>query len=124
METIINNTSKPRNGRTMAGIIILVIGGILLIQQFNLFFIPAWLFSWPMWLIGWGLYLGAKHHYKKTIWAVMIALGVGFLFTENIPNAEDVVWPIGLIGLGAWMVLRHQKRADTTHFNESSFKEL
>lgn len=123
METIIDKPGKPRNGRTMAGIIILVIGGILLIQQFNFFFIPAWLFSWPMWLIAWGLYLGAKHNFKKPIWAIMIALGIGFLFTENIPNSEDVVWPVALIGIGAWMVLRNRDIFYYQH-NESSFKQL
>jgi hypothetical protein len=110
METIIENINKPQNGRVMAGIIIIIVGGILLINQFNLFFIPGWLFSWPMWLIGIGLYLGAKHNFRRPVWAIMTILGIAFLFTENINNADRVIWPLAIMGTGLWMVLRNSKR--------------
>src|ERR1700710_1775352 len=123
MNNDIEHPNNPTKGKAMAGIILLAIGGILLLRQFADIFIPGWLFSWPMWLIAWGLYLGAKHNFRKPVWAVMIGLGVAFLFTENIDNADEVVWPIALIGVGAWMVLRNK---DLFHhqYKESSFKEL
>ncbi|HWZ14927.1 MAG TPA: DUF5668 domain-containing protein [Mucilaginibacter sp.] len=68
METQIKDTNYKHNGRTMAGIIILIIGGMLLIDQLDLFFIPHWLFSWPMWLIGYGLYMGGKYNFRKPVW--------------------------------------------------------
>ena len=83
METTIENANKPHNGRTMAGIIILIIGGILLINQLDLFFIPNWLFSWPMLIIAYGVYMGRKYNFRKPIWIWMIVLGTAFLFTEN-----------------------------------------
>lgn len=122
METIIENPNKPHNGRVMAGIIVIIIGGILLINQFNLFFIPGWLFSWPMLLIGFGLYLGAKHNFKKPVWVIMIIIGVASLFTENIDNADRIVWPLAIIGAGLWMVLRH--RDNPAYKEVRSFKEL
>ena len=83
METIIENPNKPHNGRTMAGIIILIIGGILLINQLDLFFLPHWLFSWPMWIIAYGVYMGGKYNFRKPIWIWMVVLGTAFLLTDN-----------------------------------------
>jgi len=124
METIIENQNKPHNGRTMAGVIIIIIGGMLLINQLNLFFIPGWLFSWPMWIIAYGVYMGAKYNFRKPIWAIMIVVGTAFLLTENVDNAERVVWPVAIMGTGLWMVLKHQKRVRDQEYKESSFKEL
>ncbi len=114
METIINNPSK-RNGRTMAGIIIVIIGGLLLIDQFNLFFIPEWLFSWPMWIIAYGLYMGGKYNFRKPIWIWMIVLGGSFLITENFDNADRVVWPMAIIVVGTWMIMKHTKPAEVNY---------
>ena len=110
METNINNLNAPNhNGRTMAGIIILVIGGILLIDQLDLFFIPSWLFSWPMWIIAYGLYMGGKYNFRKPIWIYMIVLGTAFLCTENFHHAERIVWPVAIMGVGTWLVIKNQK---------------
>jgi hypothetical protein len=122
METIINNPNK-HSGKTMAGIIIVIIGGLLLIDQLDLFFVPDWLYSWPMWLIGYGLYMGGKYNFKKPVWIWMIVIGTAFLFTENIDNADRVVWPLAIIGTGAWMVMRHSNRTEAP-YQESKFKEI
>ena len=124
METIIENPNKPHSGRTMAGIIILIIGGILLINQLDLFFIPNWLFSWPMWIIAYGVYMGGKYNFRKPIWIWMIVLGTAFLLTENFNNAERFIWPAAIIGVGTWMVLKHNRHADNPPYKESSFKEI
>jgi hypothetical protein len=124
METIIDNPNTPKNGRTTAGVIILIIGSVLLINQLDLFFIPNWLFSWPMWIIAYGAYMGGKYNFRKPIWAIMIFLGTAFLFTENIANADRIVWPVAIIGAGLWMVLKHKKNMADTPYKESSFKEL
>jgi hypothetical protein len=112
METNLNNPKQSHNGRTMAGLIILVIGGMLLINQLDLFFIPHWLFSWPMWLIGYGLYMGAKYNFRKPVWAVLIFIGTAFLFTENVEDAGRIIWPIGIIGAGIWMVTKENRRVE------------
>jgi hypothetical protein len=122
METIINNTNK-NNGKTMAGIIIVLIGGLLLVDQMDLFFIPQWLFSWPMFIIAYGLYMGAKYNFKKPVWAWMMVIGIAFLFTENIDNAERVVWPVAIIGTGAWMVMKHNKHTEAD-YQRANYKEI
>ncbi len=123
METNISNQNTSHNGKTMAGIIILIIGGILLINQFDLFFIPHWLFSWPMWMIAYGLYMGGKYNFRKPIWIWIIVLGTAFLFTENINNADRVVWPVTIIGVGLWMVTKHNNRVDA-QYPGNKYKEV
>lgn len=122
METIINNPDKF-NGKVMAGIIIIIVGGILLIDNLNLFFVPDWLISWPMFLVAYGLYLGGKHNFRKPIWAWLVIIGTAFLFTENIDNADRVVWPLAIIGAGAWMVMRHNKRANE-QYQGNTFQKI
>jgi predicted membrane protein len=124
MKTIIENPGIHHNRRTTIGAIILVIGSLLLIDQLNISFIPDWIFSWPMILIAIGVYSGVKHHFTKPIAAILIFLGVAFLFSENIDNADRIVWPIAIIATGTWMVLRHKKPVADTPYKESSFKEL
>jgi Domain of unknown function (DUF5668) len=127
MKTIIENPNiQQHKSRTTAGAIILVIGSLLLIGQFDL--VPDWLFSWPMILIAVGVYSGIKHHFKKSFASIMIILGMAFLFTENIDNAGRLVWPITVIAAGTWMILKqHKKTANNiidTEYKESSSKEL
>ena len=124
METNVINPNKPNNGKTMAGIIIVIIGGLLLIDQFDMFFIPHWLFSWPMWIIAYGLYMGGKYNFRKPVWIWMIVIGTAFLFTENINNSERLVWPIAIISVGAWMVMRHNNKPVDTQYPNSNYKEV
>ena len=111
METNSITPNTAINGKTIAGIVILIVGSILLIDQFNLFVIPDWVLSWPMLLIAYGLYLGGKYNFRKPIWIYLTVLGVGFLLTDNIPDADRFIWPVAIIGVGAWMVTRHNNNA-------------
>ena len=65
MSNDIGQPNNPRNGKAMAGIILLAVGGILLLQQFRFLFIPDSLVLWPLWLIGWGLFVGARSNFHK-----------------------------------------------------------
>jgi len=124
METNIATPNKPNNGKTMAGIIIVIIGGLLLINQFDFFFVPHWLFSWPMWIIAYGLYMGGKYNFRKPVWLWMIVIGTAFLFTENVDNSERLVWPMAIIGVGAWMVIRHNNKPVDAQYPNSNYKEV
>ncbi|HEY4194935.1 MAG TPA: DUF5668 domain-containing protein [Mucilaginibacter sp.] len=127
MKTIIENPGiQQHKGRTTVGAIILIIGTLLLIDQFNLAFIPDWLFSWPMILVAVGIYSGVKHNFQKSFAFIMIFLGIAFLFTENIDDADRVVWPAMIIAAGSWMVFKNRKTAAEIPYNykESSSEEL
>ncbi|WP_184548986.1 LiaF transmembrane domain-containing protein [Mucilaginibacter sp. FT3.2] len=112
MNNDINSPQNPNKGKAMAGIILLAVGALLLFKQLTFFFIPGWLFSWPMWLIAWGLYLGGKHNFKNSSWAILVFLGVIFLFNDNIPDASRIVWPMAIIGFGIWLIVRRGKSHD------------
>ncbi len=123
MKTIIENQSTHHySSRTIVGAVILVIGSLLLIGQFDL--VPDWLFSWPLILIGVGIYSGIKSHFRKPIATILIVLGSALLFTENIDDSGRVVWPMMIIGTGTWMVLKNRKKpAADLPYKESSFDE-
>jgi drug/metabolite transporter (DMT)-like permease len=103
---------NKKNGKVMLGVILLAAGALLLVDQLDAFLIPDWLFSWPMWLIGWGAIMGAKHNFQKPSWIFMMLIGVIFLINDNVHNADNITWPVGLIVLGAWVALRPAKQAD------------
>jgi len=111
--------SNPRNGKALVGIVLLALGAVLLIRQFEFFFIPHWLFSWPMWLIFWGLFIGARSNFHKPSSFALILLGVVFLLNENIHGADNFVWPIAIIAFGLWMILRRHTRFDKDYWNKN-----
>jgi len=98
--------NKPRNGKVFAGLILLVVGGILLLQQIGGFFFPDWLISWPMFLIVLGCYLGAKNNFRKTGAIIIILIGVIFLADYIIPGIDlsRIIWPAIIIFFGFWLI--------------------
>jgi len=118
MSNDIGYPNNPRNGKALAGIILLAVGAILLIRQFEFFFIPHWLFTWPMWLIFWGLFIGARSNFHKPSSLILLFLGVVFLLNENINGASDFVWPIAIIAFGLWMILRRHSSFDKGYWEK------
>jgi hypothetical protein len=111
---------RPPNGKAIAGVILLVVGMMLLIHQFDFFFFPHWLFTWPMWLIFWGLFIGARSNFHKPASFILVALGVIFLFTENLHNSGEVVWPLGIMAFGLWMILRRHNTYDKQKWKDEN----
>jgi predicted membrane protein len=115
----ININNRPRNNRTFAGLLLLVVGCGLLLRQVNSIFFPDWLFDWPMILIVLGLYTGAKHDFKNPTWLILFVLGILFLLNDILPhfNVGGLIWPIIVITIGIWLILkRHQQ------FNRADFQ--
>lgn len=117
----INIDQKPNkaNGKVMAGAILLLVGGFLLLRQLNIFFIPDHITLQPLWLVFVGLYIGSRSNFQKSNWAIVTGLGVILLITCNINDSEGFVWPIALIGLGFWIIMRKKKTAE--QFGEADF---
>lgn len=103
----IQNQSKrnSRSGRNFIGLVIILIGGLLLLDRL----IPAlhlnWLFSWPMILIVVGLFIGAQSKFENVASYILIAIG-GFFLLNNFLNFNvgQLLWPFILIFLGFWMI--------------------
>jgi len=119
----IQNESKQssRSGRNFMGLIIILIGGLLLIDRL----IPAlhlgWLFSWPMILILVGLFIGAQSKFENITSYILIGLGGFFLLNTYLNfHLGPLIWPIILIFLGFWLIKgrsrrsRHRKPTPTT----------
>lgn len=133
MNNDIETTITPNNSKTAAGVILLIIGGILLIREFDLVLFPDWLFSWPMWIVAWGLYMGAKYNFRKTSWILITLVGVAFLLNENIPDSDRIIWPVAIMGFGAWVAFKPRKQKeefyfekpkDTLHFDKTTEPEV
>ncbi|MCJ8208756.1 cell wall-active antibiotics response protein [Mucilaginibacter sp. RS28] len=98
-------------GKIFVGMILLLIGGVLLLQQFTYFIIPWWLWRWPTWLILIGLYSGAKNNFRSLGWLIMVAIGGIFLFDDIFPGIHfrNLVWPAVLILVGFWLITGRHK---------------
>jgi len=99
---------KPGKGKVFAGIILLAVGIVLLLKQFDFPYFPHWLLTWPMILIAWGLYVGGKYNWKNPSWFILILVGIAFLLDKNIPGFQvhRIVWPTVIIAFGIWLILR------------------
>lgn len=115
MDNDIKYSNNPRNGKALVGVILLMVGAILLLQQY---IIPDWVKLWPLWLIGWGIFIGAKSNFQKPSFFVLMGLGTVFLFTENIHNSDRVFWPLLIIGFGLWMILRRRSAYDKDYWQK------
>jgi predicted membrane protein len=103
-----SSPNRPNNGKAFAGLILLGIGGILLLKQFELFYFPRWIFSFPMLLIAIGMYVGVKHNFRNATWLILVLIG-GIFLLDKIFDDLDVrqfFWPIILIGMGLWFILK------------------
>ncbi len=102
---------KNRNGRTFAGIILLAVGGILLLNRLDLFFFPGWLISFPTFLIVLGLYIGAKNDYRKPAWLILVLIGTALLLDKIFEMHEfrHLIWPVLIIVLGLYLVFRRNR---------------
>jgi hypothetical protein len=98
--------NRPRNGKVFAGLILLAVGAVLLLQQVGGFFFPNWLFSMPVYLIVFGAYLGFKNEFRKPGAIIIMAIGVVWLLNNNLPGLHlgRVVWPLAIIGFGFWLI--------------------
>src|SRR5882762_6789696 len=103
-----------RGGRVGAGVFLLLIGGVLLLDQMG-FPLPDWLFSWHVLLIAIGVFLGLRHNFRGGAWFILIMVGGFFLVQDYYPHIplHRFIWPAVLIFVGLLIILsphRHSRR--------------
>jgi predicted membrane protein len=98
---------KNGSGSVLAGIILLIVGGALLMRQFDPG-LPEWLFRWPMIVIVAGVFVGAANRFRDFGWLIICAVGFFFLADEIWPDFEvsDFIWPAVIIIVGLALVFR------------------
>lgn len=100
------------SGRIWTGIFILLVGLAALLKAM-MFPIPGWVFSWPMFLVALGMFLGFRHGFRGGAWFVLIIIGSVFLLDDFFPDLimRRYLWPIALIVVGVFMVIRPRRRS-------------
>ena len=72
---------------------------------------PAWVFDWHMGLIAFGLFIGIRHNFRGGAWLILLLVGGIFLLKDIFPEFSfKTIWPIVLIVVGAFIILRPRRR--------------
>jgi len=99
----------PRRGpgRIWAGLFLLLIGGVLLLDQMG-FPLPDFLFRWEFILLALGLFIGLRHKFRGAGWLIMIVIGGVYLAQDYYHdfNIHRFIWPGILIFIGLMIMLR------------------
>jgi len=126
MKNYNNNMDGVANqkGKVIAGLIIIVIGSLLLLDNVGLN-LPNWLWHWSNILIVIGLFIGVKHNFKNSGWFVMVLIGSFFTLKEAFGdevNFSKVIFPGMLVLLGLFILLKpkstYTHKAKWKKFNE------
>jgi predicted membrane protein len=100
---------NPRRGpgRIWAGLFLLLIGGVLLLDQMG-FPLPDFLFKWEFILIALGVFIGLRHRFRGAGWLIMIVIGSVYLAQDYYHdfNIHRFIWPGILIFVGLMIILR------------------
>jgi len=93
-----NNTTA----RLIAGLVLIVLGGLFLLDNYGIiyFSIPDFLFHWEYILIAIGIFILSTSR-NKTAGIILIAIGLFNLFPE--------FWPLLLVALGIYIILKRNK---------------
>ncbi|MDX5321908.1 MAG: cell wall-active antibiotics response protein [Bacteroidota bacterium] len=109
-----NRGNHQQGGRFLG--VILLLGGILwLLHRLQITYFPDWLFSGPTLVFAAGLYYTVKTRFRKAgpLFITLLAV-VWFLKKNNFlsPTWEYLTFPIILIALGAYFILRPKSSGD------------
>jgi predicted membrane protein len=95
--------------KLVTGSIFIALGILLLLRNFDLFYLPSYLFSWQTLLIGIGVLLLLSRD-KKGGGITLISIGVLFLvpdvFDISLRNIFRFFWPLLLVGIGLLIIFR------------------
>jgi predicted membrane protein len=108
---------RSKNSSVIIGFMIIVVGILLLLSKLGVF-IPSWLVSWKMLLIAIGVIMGIKSGFKDIAWFVPIIIGLIFLSNDIFPGLRfgRLIWPIGLIAIGAIIIAKGNRRKFNNDF--------
>ncbi|WP_266203359.1 LiaF transmembrane domain-containing protein [Pontibacter kalidii] len=108
------NQRGGTSGKVLAGLLLIAVGVVILASKLHIFFLPSWVFSWQMLLIVIGLFVGFRQNFRRSGWLVLVLIGTVFLINDLVAgfNLRIYFWPILLIGIGLWVMLKPRNRYD------------
>lgn len=112
---------KPIDKKVIAGILLMLAGGLLLLETFDITNLPLrhYIFSWKTLLIGIGIILITVKERQTPGW-VLIGLGIIFWlpsFVDYNIQLNQIFFPVLLMGIGVIILTRrngHVKRRNIT----------
>ncbi|WP_333819509.1 LiaF transmembrane domain-containing protein [Ohtaekwangia sp.] len=107
-----NDYHNNPSGRAWAGLVIVVVGGVLLAKRAGAD-LPSWLFTWPMIPIVFGIFAGAKHRFRHWGWLIPVAIGFIFLSEQFVDiSIAQYFWPLFIIVIGLAMIFRPKRNRE------------
>jgi predicted membrane protein len=116
--------SYVRSSGVWTGVFILLIGVAALVKA-TVTDLPNWFFSWQTFLIALGLFTGIKHGFRGATWFILILIGGAFLVPHIYPDIDirRYIWPVVLIIIGAFIILKPRRRYWGDDLNDNSQKK-
>jgi predicted membrane protein len=119
--TDMNSNPIRNNNRIIAGLFLLVVGGLLMAKNMGVS-IPDWIFSWQMLLITIGVFNAIAHRFRNNLWLILIIVGGVGLADKFDPtlNLHRLIWPLVIILIGLVFILRPRRhhRFDRRYWKE------
>ena len=115
------------SGRVFAGLIIVLVGGVLLADKAGAD-IPDWITSFPMLLIAIGVFIGAKHKFAHWGWLIPTAIGTVLLLDNHFIHDISIgqfIWPAIIIIVGLVMIIKPKRNREDAwkRWNEKRFSQ-
>jgi predicted membrane protein len=108
MEHFKHNDAENQKGKVLAGLIIVLIGSLILIDNFG-FDLPSWIMHWSNILIIIGLFIGVKHNFRNSAWFILVIIGSIFTLKEAFGhdiNFGKVIFPGILVIIGLYILFK------------------
>ncbi|RYG18980.1 MAG: hypothetical protein EOO07_07770 [Chitinophagaceae bacterium] len=125
MEHFKNKETENQKGKVLAGLLIVVIGSLLLLDNVGLD-LPSWLWHWSNILIVIGLFIGVKHNFRNSSWFILVIIGSVFTLKEAFGHEisfSRVVFPALLVVIGLYILFKpktgFRHKAKWRKFNET-----
>lgn len=102
-----------RRGKVAGGIILVGVGALLLVRQAGVIF-PEWLFTWKALLIVIGLFIGIKHNFRRPSWFILMLIGGAFIVGDYYPEMRigHLFWPVIIIIAGLAMIFKPRRKPE------------
>lgn len=103
-------------GRIAGGLIIIGIGALLLARELGVV-LPTWLFTWKMLLVAFAVYFTVKHLFKGILWIAILLAGVAFISDDMFGvHIRPYAWPALLIFVGIYFIFKPRRKLQPKHW--------
>jgi predicted membrane protein len=119
--TDLPSENARKRGRIAGGLVFVLAGALLLGREMGME-VPGWILSWKMALIAFGLVSGIKHGFQRVFWLIPVIVGSAYLLFDFFPEVINraFIWPVAIIILGLFIIFKpfRKQKFRTTHFKD------